>query len=218
MQCDEFDVRLQKLLDHRRAAERDSQLRLHARACPRCAAQLTATARLFQGLEMWPVPPLSEDFAQRVVQQVAPARALRHARSVPIAVAVAATLLVCALPGLGYLLHSRGLPSRTASTQPLGGGEVAYARSANPPALPPDHHDSSWTRYGQSILVLYPEETRERHRQRVSEFAEDLRPIASPFNAAMTAIRRTIPVGRSADKSPPSASVTPNSMGAPAHA
>ena len=70
---------------------------------------------------------------------------------------------------------------------------------------------SLWTLYGNSLLELYPEATRERHRQQVSEIAADLRPIATPFNAAVTAIRRTIPVGRAPEKGRPRASLVPHS-------
>jgi hypothetical protein len=132
--------------------------------------------------------------------------------------AVAAAVLLVALPGLAYFLRSRGSSDSDQSLSPTRTGQVAYATSGPPRDRPGTFDNSPWTHYGHSILGLYPEETRERHRQRVSEFAEDLRPIASPFNAALTAIRRTIPVNRPSDKHPPNASATPVPAGSPSHA
>lgn len=108
MQCDEFDVRLHKLLDRRRLPDCDPHLRHHAQVCPRCGEQLTATLRLLEGLDLLEVPPLRDDFALRVIQQVVAVSPARRARWTPLAIAVAATLLIGLLPGLGYLLRSRG--------------------------------------------------------------------------------------------------------------
>jgi hypothetical protein len=60
---------------------------------------------------------------------------------------------------------------------------------------------------GASLLELYPEEARQRHREQVNQIADDLRPIATPFNAALTAIRRSIPLRHSPPKSEPRASI-----------
>ena len=215
MQCDEFDVRLHKLLDRRRLPDCDPHLRHHAQVCPRCGEQLTATLRLLEGLDLLEVPPLRDDFALRVIQQVVAVSPARRARWTPLAIAVAATLLIGLLPGLGYLLRSRGSWDLHAPERSVSSGEIAYATSSAPANGTHTVDDSLWVLYGNSILELYPEKTRERHRQRVSEFAEDLRPIATPFNAAVTAIRRTIPLGRSSDKGRPSASAAPRAAGVP---
>lgn len=218
MQCDEFDARLDNLLDRRRLPADDPRLQRHAQVCPRCREQLTATVRLLSGLDLLEVPPLRDDFAQRVVQEVVPASQTRHTRWSPSAIAIAATLLLALLPGLGYLLGSRGSWAPNAPTRSGGPGEVAYVTPSTPANDTPAVDDSPWMRYGNSILELYPEEARARHRQQVSALARDLRPIAAPFNAAVTAIRRTIPVSRSTDKGQPSASAAPHAASVPTHA
>ena len=165
--------------------------------------------RLFDGLDLWEVPPLADDFAlARGVPSGS--RTVQPQRSSWLPwLAVAAVLLLSLLPG--YWLLRR-------STAPVATTLVAARQSTRQrwptPALRPQtaatewsRTDSLWTLYGNSLLELYPEATRERHRQQVSEFAEDLRPIATPFNAAVTAIRRTIPVGRSPEKGPALASI-----------
>ncbi len=213
MQCDEFDVRWQKLLDLRRNPQRDPRLRRHAATCARCARQLRACARLLEGLELWEAPPLADDFAQRVVQQVTaqrviPAARTRPARWLPLALAAAATLLIGVLPAWKSARRSRRptVDEQVARSTELGQAAAAHPHAPSARAPSSTFDQSPWTRYGNSILGLYTEETRARHRQQVSEFAEDLRPIASPFNAALTAIRRTIPVNRPPGKTPPSAS------------
>jgi hypothetical protein len=209
MQCDEFDARLHKLLDRRRAPDADLHLRRHARTCPRCERQLCATARLLTGLELLEVPPLSADFAARVVQEVAPASSTPRAPRVPLAIAVAATLLIVLLPGVGYLLRSSQSWSTNSRTPASSTGKVAYATPSTPADATSAVTDSPWMHFGNSILQLYPEKTRARHRQQVSALAKDLRPIATPFNTAVTALRRTIPVKGSNDKGQPSASAAP---------
>ena len=40
MRCDEFDVRLNQVLDRRRSPDGDPHLRHHAQVCPACREQL----------------------------------------------------------------------------------------------------------------------------------------------------------------------------------
>jgi len=206
MQCDQFDRRVQKLLDLRRAPQHDASLRQHALVCNRCATQLAATQRLLEGLTLLEIPRLDDDFAQRVVRQVRLARPVPTIRWQAWSVAVAATLLVCLAPAWWLLRDRTGTSSHGGPHRSTAAGELAYLTPATAPDATAADGDSPWTRYGHSILGLYPAETRLRHRQQVSELAEDLRPIATPFNAAVTALRRTIPVGRTTETSAPRAS------------
>lgn len=210
MRCDEFEVRLNQVLDRRRSPGGDPQLRDHAQGCPDCREQLATMGQLLDGLDLLEVPPLADDFALRVVSRVVPPAPNHPQRSswLPSAVAVAAVLLLSLLPGYWFL---RPLISPVATTWSQRGGDspaVAYTGSPASDSVDRVVADRSlWTVYGNSLLELYPEATRERHRQQVSEIAADLRPIATPFNAAATAIRRTIPVGRTPGKGQPRASL-----------
>jgi len=209
MQCDEFDARLDRRLDRHQAPDADPLLRQHARLCPRCREQLTAATRLLTGLKLLDTPPLRDDFARRVVQQVTPAAPRRRVWRAPLTLAVAATLLIALLPGTSYLLRTGRTWLAAPSTPTSGTGDIAYMTSASSASTPATADDSPWLRYRNSILQLYPEQTRVRHRQQMSALARDLSPIATPFNTAVTAIRRTIPVSRPDDKGQPSASTTP---------
>ena len=211
MRCDEFDVRLNQVLDRRWSPESDPQLRHHARVCLSCREQLATTRRLLDGLDMLDVPPLADDFALRVVSQVVPASHAQPRSSwFSWSVAVAALLLIGLLPGY-WLLRQSTRPVATNALEPAVDSQaLAYAdSSASASGDRAIADDSLWAIYGNSLLELYPEATRERHRQQVSEIAADLRPIATPFNAAVTAIRRTIPVGRSPGKVQPRTSLAP---------
>jgi hypothetical protein len=56
-----------------------------------------------------------------------------------------------------------------------------------------------------SLLELYPEEARQRHRQQVTRIADNLRPLAAPFNAAVTVLQRTLPVQKADEEDSPRA-------------
>ncbi|MCU0958762.1 MAG: hypothetical protein MUF48_01545 [Pirellulaceae bacterium] len=221
MRCEHFDVRLQQLLDHRRAPEGDPRLRRHAALCPRCHNQLTATRRLLRGIQLRELPTLDDDFAARVVQRVAPtARPQPRSAWLLVATALAATLLAAVMPQGPHAPHAI---TRFAPHTPPRSGNSASELAATTAHLPPNtnqpHLEQSWwTVCGTSILELYPEQARLRHRQQVSQLAEELRPIATPFNATVTVLRRTIPFGRPEPKSPPSASLVPRLAQQPSHA
>ena len=201
MQCSEFEDRLQYLLDLRSVPHQDAALQSHAQICPRCRDQLLATGRLLDGLELLEAPELDDDFAQKVVLHVGvPARHPVSHSIVVAALALAATALIAISPSLWSIFQDRQ-PVAT-NPRPTHSGS-ANRNSAESPTLAASNHVSAnqgWMVSQDSIQILYPEETRQRHRQQMSQIADDLRPIASPFNAAVTALRRSLPVVRSRGK------------------
>lgn len=209
MRCELFDVRLQQLLDQRRAPGRDPHLRRHAARCARCRDQLAATRRLLRGLPRRSPPPLDDDFAARVVQRVAPAPARYSSSTWPlVAAALAAALLMAVLPQGHFALRGihQSAPDVLRSTGDPAPGVAASTTPSPENVAAAAPYEPWWTVYRTSIQELYPEQTRLRHRQQVAELAEELRPIATPFNATVTLLRRTIPIGRLEPKPPPNAS------------
>lgn len=206
MRCDEFETRLQHVLDQRKVPEQDELLRQHARVCFNCQRILALQSQLFDGLELAVIPDLPEDFARRVVREVIP-HAGRRRRPVPWTLAlaaVAATLLLAVVPAAWSRFHK--------------GPHVASARRSAEPSpdgprtdnvVAEDHRakrgEMWWKVPADSILELYPPEARLRHRQGVDEIANDLRPITTSFSAAITALRRTIPVGKDRHRGRPQA-------------
>jgi hypothetical protein len=70
MQCTEFENRLNAKLDDRQRPEVDSLLAAHAAECDDCRQLLSLQAALLAGLSRRNVPPVSREFAQRVVAAV----------------------------------------------------------------------------------------------------------------------------------------------------
>ena len=213
MLCSEFDARMQSLLDERKSPEVDPALLSHAQRCSSCHAQLATLSRLLDSLDLLEVPDLPADFAQRVVDSIhrpAPKSSPIWPPStwMLVAATIAATLLLAVLPIAWYAMSNHvevAQPTDEAtlfegSTEQRPQSELAY-----------DESDAGWLA-SLSLGEVYPEETHQRHRQQVNQIANDLRPIATPFNATMTAIRRSLPVGRSGAKGEPRASLNRPSL------
>jgi hypothetical protein len=234
MLCEEFDARLQWLLDCREPVNEDAELCHHAAACPSCAEQWRILQDVLDSLDVLEVPTMSEDFSQRVVAAaIRPSASPRdtsradqpeHTAAPPApppgreqrrppsrygiklatVAALACSLLLLAVPAAQYFREAPGTDHarRTASV-----GQKAAARSRAPRAEGGNSSaggqgdqrwmgDQGWM-VSTSLLDFYPAETRARHRAQVNQLADDLRPITAPFNAALTAIRRTLPGGES---------------------
>ena len=213
MLCSEFDTRTQKLLDERKPPERDSALLKHAQSCPQCQSQLSTLSKLFDSLDLLEVPKLPDDFAQRVVDSVNQATPSPRAnQALPswllVVATIAATLLLATLPATWYAMKTRRVVVQPAPGVRQSDTQITTDTLAqSPPSL--DSVSEGWMVSSASILELYPEKTRQRHRQQVNQIADDLRPIATPFNAAMTAIRRSLTAGRPETKGQPRASLVP---------
>ena len=84
MNCDEFENRIQQLLDRRLPLADDKPIARHAVACRRCHRTLQAYQDLSLGLDAWDPPTLDAGFAQRVVAIVGAVPALPAARRNPL--------------------------------------------------------------------------------------------------------------------------------------
>ena len=184
MQCDEFEARIQLLLDLRKAPEADHQLQWHAQGCCSCREMMTAQTLLFDSLELLDLPEPSSDFAQRVVHEVTASTTRRATPRLALVIcALAATVVAAILPSF-WANIPRNDNARNSSVQ-----SESFARG---------HSSSStttwWVAQSQSILELYPQEIRQMHRRQFDEFADGLKPITTSFTAAMAALRCTLPV------------------------
>ena len=77
MQCEQFEERLNQLLDRRLPPEADDALLAHAHLCGSCRGMLDAQLALLQSLDTLETPATSPDFSQRVVRQVVARRRVR---------------------------------------------------------------------------------------------------------------------------------------------
>ena len=69
MQCNDFEVRMQRLLDRRRRPELDSELTTHALGCCQCGDMLETQSLLFDGLEHAALPRSPRQLGVEVVRQ-----------------------------------------------------------------------------------------------------------------------------------------------------
>ena len=70
MQCEEFEGRLNQILDERRRPEWDAELRLHCETCVECRQLAADYDVLLDGFYTLSTPPASADMAARVLADV----------------------------------------------------------------------------------------------------------------------------------------------------
>jgi len=199
MQCEEFDDRLNRLLDHRLAPGEDELLAAHARDCEACAELLLAQERLFSGLKQRSLRP-SVDLAERVVAQQylevsGRKRAWRNA-GWGLLLATAASLGGLALMSLrpgesppNIVLQQPVHSPHAGSALAIGGIGTNAGKMANEAA--PDE------KLGEYFVALENLATQISDSKEFDEVSESLepgfRPIRSPFGLAIDALRRTLP-------------------------
>jgi hypothetical protein len=123
MRCDEFEIRLEEILDERLSPWSDPLLKEHCSQCAACRGRAAAYETMLSGLALCEVP-LSNDshFAEHVLAEVNRPTLLRLARSHPwtfaaSALAAAALILIVvslslrpwndgSLPGPANIVHS----------------------------------------------------------------------------------------------------------------
>jgi hypothetical protein len=117
MRCDEFEIRLNEVLDQRRQPEADVGLADHSRQCGKCRALATSYQAVLEGLERSrPIPSFGStqysgperyagtakstgDLTHRVLAALAPAQTLRFSRRRRlVALAAAAVVLFVIVP------------------------------------------------------------------------------------------------------------------------
>ncbi|MGE0605591.1 MAG: anti-sigma factor [Pirellulales bacterium] len=132
MQCDEFENRLNDLLDARAAPEQDPQLAAHGEECQPCRALLAAERRLLQGLARNTLPTVAADFADVVVRRSrVPVRPWRKYA----AWAVAASLLMAV--GIRWMTTGQiAGPTPTTIAKDTPGGTSPDAIGQQLPPLP----------------------------------------------------------------------------------
>lgn len=104
MRCEEFETRLNDLIDERAQPAADAILCEHASRCPACAKLLREYAMLLAGVTALPCPEVPPGLGLRVVAdwRAAPRRAPLRRRTM----AMAAALLVAAIPTVAWLLRA----------------------------------------------------------------------------------------------------------------
>jgi hypothetical protein len=214
MICDEFETRIQSLLDCRVLPGDDQLLREHAQQCPDCAAVLDAYTAMLDSVEIHETPELDDEFSQRVVQLAFPPQASKPARSrsatrmmILALVSVAALVMISVLPRLrmpkGPTPSPGGSAGRAGTIQIAGPGPSVKqteppVTSEDPDRLTPANPDWRvlWTELSDRLASedLQPIET----------LAKGIRPITNSLTTAVDGLRTTFPVGGIAPTPEPS--------------
>ena len=99
MQCDEFEDRINAVLDERGRLEWDAELSLHCDTCPRCREMAANYDALLDGFYALTAPQVPQDLALRVVADMRPRASSRQRLAVAAAMlATAASLVLVAVP------------------------------------------------------------------------------------------------------------------------
>lgn len=100
MQCDEFETRLNELLDERQPFERDPQLRAHTLSCGGCRRLAAGYGALSQGIEELPLAEADAALAWHVVAECHAQRQRRRVVRYSFAGLAAAVLIALTLRSL----------------------------------------------------------------------------------------------------------------------
>jgi hypothetical protein len=201
MQCEEFEDRLNRLLDHRLSPDDDASLAMHARDCDECAGWFHAQQRLFAGLRMGPTPPLPAELATRVVSQRHSELSRRRAawQNAGWAVLLASA---ASLGGLALMaLKTNDSQPNVVEKKPVPGTShgLAITGIGSKPgqAIKAEKADEKLEDY---FVVIENFATQISDSKEFDEMSESLqpsiKPLRSSFGLAIDALRRTLPRGK----------------------
>ena len=206
MNCDEFEKRIQQLLDRRRNLAADVRLRRHARRCHHCRAIRQAYLRLFEGLSRLEPPARDKGFSERVVQLAQPVgtrtwtETWRSRRFMAAWSAIALVLLVA----LTLIPRFRGRDSYLSGLVRPGPSEPEIAEPAGPEFAEPTQNPSvelhlPWPAQDPEWLLFW-ERFSDRMTGETAEplevITEGLRPLATSLASVWSGFRDTWPWGR----------------------
>jgi hypothetical protein len=203
MQCEEFEDRLNRLLDHRLSPESDELLGKHAADCDDCASLYLAQERLFSGLRAGRVSPPA-GLAERVVSQrhVQVSRRRNAWRNTGWAVLLASA---ASLGGLALMSLANRDPAPVVKVPqaPVHNGSSGLAIGTLGKSTE-DNTAASEEKLGEYFVAIYTVIGDSKEFDEVSESLEPgIKPIRSSFGLALDALRRTIPVGKEARPTKP---------------
>lgn len=181
MRCDEFENRLNELLDRRIAPDDDAMLCSHAHCCGQCADTMAAHLAVTAALkDLRPELP-DDSFPFAVMNRMAVEQTAVDSRQRK---QWAITLVALAASALVALSLWRGAANPNSAP---GGSDVADFVE-----LPPGF--DQFAAETQQIAAHLST----RQSEMMSELAEGIRPVATSFGAAYDALRHTLPGGTAA--------------------
>lgn len=151
MRCEEFESRLNEILDRRRNPRSDAELSLHAASCLECGDLLAGYQSLLAGFKRREVVAPPDSIAANVRLQLGQKRGRGMWRQrAPLALVAAALVAVAILPGLRNGMGRAPIETQTASS--LVPSTFAPATLAN--TVGSAHASSAATSSGAPLAVL----------------------------------------------------------------
>ncbi|MCO6456044.1 MAG: hypothetical protein J5I93_12160 [Pirellulaceae bacterium] len=204
MRCEQFEIRLQDLLDRRERPEFDACLLEHAEACGECQRLLAGQELLLATLAE-PLPDEPDHlFVDRVMAEATawPPRRVRLGNAVLALAGLAAMFLLMSVPAWKLPISPEGHPELAVAGDPEAAPSGALAGDSRPQPRP--DADSGMSAPGPlfgdvpfhldeylSLLEIHGE-----NLQHVDQLAGGFRPLASSLSFAFDAFRRSFPLGR----------------------
>jgi hypothetical protein len=196
MQCDQFESRVNELLDRRAALESDSALMAHSFVCTECAEVLSGYQTLVASIPLLDIEDGEIEAADKVLSIVTPSKARVESAYVWYwCLAVAAALVLSVLPWLSRPLDVAGSPAQPAVSDLVERVPESDRRSQE------DGTADLWTAPPNEQYLAMAEELAARQLTWVEPVADGLRPVTNSMSAALNALRRTLPGSQSATTS-----------------
>jgi hypothetical protein len=136
MQCEEFEERINAVLDERRRPEWDAELGLHCETCAECRRLAESYDHLLDGFYALTTPEISDDLALRVLVDLKHERpAHRRAGRIAAVLATAAALLIAVVP-LASNRNAKQVATTEATPKVASKANAAQAPLAELPLVP----------------------------------------------------------------------------------
>lgn len=202
MRCDEFETRLNEVLDLRLPPESDAELAAHARECASCRTMLEGARCLLQHVASARSPEAPPDLAERTMEALHDKPARRGLLIVAsVGLAVAASLLIVILPQwLGPAAPARGpanprkAPAVAQTQEKLDAQHVAIGPSVPSHSVMGDEEYLAMMRLtGQAMAILPNTVRRASQTPEMALVTEGMRPVTHSVTAVFTALRDTLP-------------------------
>ncbi len=213
MHCQQFEQRINDLLDERSSPARDPAVREHARHCGRCADLLRAYRSMVAGLRDLPAPELENDLSDLVVAKLsrpqpqmaelvpespAPTIRAQESRSKrlmawlrPLATLAAGVLIVVGVYRVLPIGKSNPATTNSVVSSPIKTTPIAkpspIAISRSPVHTLGGNQMALADHYNR--LAEEAEQLAQRQMAVASEVADGLRPVADSMNAAINVLR-----------------------------
>ncbi len=125
MTCEEFEDRLNEVLDERRRPEWDAPLRMHGHSCAACRELAASYGVMLDGLHALPTPEPAADLPVRVLDRLYALPATRRRRTLmAAALATAAALMVAVQLPLQFGGQGARQTAQVAAPQPMALADV----------------------------------------------------------------------------------------------